>query len=284
MTHWFEYGVSPGLILMVFPNEEHFGVSQTNQYPVGDTLTVGLAQISPVWLNRRQTLSKMVDYVDRAANQDCSLVCIDAQGAIQPVHRKLMPTHEERLTWAQGDGHGLRVHSVGAFTLGGLNCWENWMPLARTALYGQGEDLHVAVWPGGVQNTSDITRFMAKEGRSFVISVSGLMSRDEVLPDLPHAEKMLAPGPHWWANGGSCIAGPDGHWIVEPVMEKEGLIVATLDHGRVREERQNFDAVGHYSRPDVLRLVLNRKRQGVLEIDPDNSGSEAEAVKPPRDA
>ncbi|NRA94452.1 MAG: carbon-nitrogen hydrolase family protein, partial [Psychroserpens sp.] len=77
-----------------------------------------------------------------------SLVYIDQEGKIQSVHRKLQPTYDERLTWSPGDGHGLRVHKLKDFTVGGLNCWENWMPLPRTALYGLGEDLHIAVWPG----------------------------------------------------------------------------------------------------------------------------------------
>jgi len=90
--------------------------------------------------------------MERAANRGghslyCSMVYIDGIGEIGSVHRKLMPTHEERLVWAIGDGHGLRTHKLGPFTLGGLNCWENWLPLARSALYAQGEDLHVAIWP-----------------------------------------------------------------------------------------------------------------------------------------
>jgi len=97
-----------------------------------------------------------------------SLVYIDAQGVVRSVHRKLMPTYEERLSWAPGDGHGLRTHALGAFTVGALNCWENWMPLARASLYAQGEDLHVAIWPGSVRNTEHITRFIARESRSYV--------------------------------------------------------------------------------------------------------------------
>ena len=105
----------------------------------------------------------------------CTMAYIDKNGEICSTHRKLMPTFEERLTWSPGDGHGLRVHELGAFTVGGLNCWENWMPLPRAALYGMGEDLHVAIWPGSEHNTFDLTKHMAKEGRSYVISVSGLM-------------------------------------------------------------------------------------------------------------
>jgi len=115
----------------------------------------------------------------------CSLVYINQQGEIKSVHRKLQPTYDERLTWAPGDGNGLQVHPLKQFTVGGLNCWENWMPLPRTALYGQGENLHIAVWPGSEHNTKDITRFIARESRSYVISVSSLMSKkDYSRPDV----------------------------------------------------------------------------------------------------
>ena len=313
-----------------------------------DELTVALAQISPVWLNREKTLEKIMDYVamagdkscrlvafgeallpgypfwieltdgarfdsplqkdlyahyldqaiqieagdiqplaslaadldiaivvgviERAANRGghslyCSLVYINADKGIVSVHRKLMPTHEERLAWAPGDGHGLRVHPLGAFTVGGLNCWENWMPLARSALYAQGEDLHVAIWPGNRRNTREITRFMAMESRSYVMSVSGLMRRQDMPQSTPHLDVIQADCPDWLANGGSCIAAPDGSWLLEPVTESEELLVATLDHRLVRAERQNFDPSGHYGRPDVTRLKVNRKRRATVKLE-----------------
>jgi len=312
-----------------------------------DALTIGLAQIAPIWLNREKTLEKIVRSVHEAADADCrlvafgeallpgypfwiertdgarfnspvqkeihahyleqavqveaghlgplceaakerqitvvsgiierpadrgghsvyaSLVYIDAKGVIQSIHRKLMPTYEERLTWSPGDGHGLRVHKLGAFTIGGLNCWENWMPLPRAALYGQGEDLHIAIWPGGVHNTHDITRFIAKESRSYVVSVSGLMRKSDFPADTPHLSTILENSADILANGGSCLAGPNGKWIIEPVVGEEKLIVATLDHKRVREERQNFDPAGHYSRPDVTQLTVNRERQSTVSF------------------
>jgi nitrilase len=312
-----------------------------------DQLTVGLAQIAPVWLNREQTLEKILEYVHDAAKAECnlvafsegllpgypfwierthgaefnspmqkeihahysanavqiesghldglcdlarqhhlavvlgcierpadrgghslyaSLVYIDPEGTIQSVHRKLMPTYEERLTWATGDGHGLRTHRLGSFTVGGLNCWENWMPLARAALYGQGEDLHVAAWPGGSHNTQGITRFIALESRSYVLSVSGFMRSKDFPADTPHRSAIVSNSTDILANGGSCISGPDGSWVVEPVLGEEQLILANLDHKRVREERQNFDPAGHYSRPDVLQLTINRQRQSTVNF------------------
>ncbi|WOJ95568.1 carbon-nitrogen hydrolase family protein [Congregibacter brevis] len=191
----------------------------------------------------------------------CSLVYIDRSGLIQSVHRKLMPTYEERLSWSIGDGHGLRVHSLESFTVGGLNCWENWMPMARSALYAQGENLHVAVWPGNTNNTIDVTRHLAKENRMYVLSVSGLMRREDIGPDVPHHDLIFGNAQDFPGDGGSCIAAPDGSWIVEPLGPEETVLTAVIDMQTVREERQNFDPSGHYSRPDVFELRVNRERQ-----------------------
>ena len=196
-----------------------------------------------------------------------SLVYINEKGSIESVHRKLQPTYDERLTWSPGDGNGLQVHPLKEFTVGGLNCWENWMPLPRAALYGLGENLHIAVWPGSDHNTKDITRFIARESRSFVISVSSLMAKSDFNAEVPHVEKILEESPEILANGGSCIASPNGEWLVAPVLYKEGLIIETLDFNRVLEERQNFDVVGHYSRPDVTKLQVNRERQSTVSYD-----------------
>ncbi|OIQ27325.1 MAG: carbon-nitrogen hydrolase [Bacteroidetes bacterium MedPE-SWsnd-G2] len=312
------------------------------------TLKIAMAQISPVWLNKGETLLKIKNYIEEAAENKCelvvfgeallpgypfwlalidgaswntkinkelhahyvrnsitiengdldhicllakkhkiaiylgvierpldrgghsiyaSLVYIDETGTIKSNHRKLQPTYDERLTWAPGDGNGLQVHNLKQFTVGGLNCWENWMPLPRAALYGLGENLHIAVWPGSDHNTKDITRFIARESRSFVVSVSCTMKVYDFPKDTPHFQEIINNAPEVLANGGSCIAGPDGEWIVEPVLNKEGLIIQTIDFNRVFEERQNFDAVGHYSRPDVTKLVVNRQRQSTVDFN-----------------
>jgi nitrilase len=193
----------------------------------------------------------------------CALVFIDAQGKLASIHRKLVPTYEERLVWSAGDGNGLRAHALGAFRAGGLNCWENWMPLSRAALYAQGEDLHVAVWPGSTRNTIDITKFIARESRSYVISVSGLMRREDIGAAPGWRDLVRSAAHEVLADGGSCLAGPDGEWIVPPMPATERLEVVMLDHRRVLEERHNFDLAGHYARPDVTRLEVNRERQSL---------------------
>lgn len=240
---------------------------------VRNSITIEKGELDTICdLAKQHNMAIYLGIMERAANRGghsiyASLVYINPQGEIKSVHRKLQPTYDERLTWAPGDGNGLQVHSLKEFTVGGLNCWENWMPLPRTALYGLGENLHIAVWPGSDHNTKDITRFIARESRSFVISVSALMSKNDFPKDTPYYNELVDKAPEHLTNGGSCIAGPDGEWIVEPVLHKEGLIIETIDYNRVLEERQNFDAVGHYSRPDITKLHVNRERQSTVSFD-----------------
>lgn len=221
---------------------------------------------------KRYKMATYLGLIERASDRGghslyCSLAYINKEGKVESVHRKLQPTYDERLTWSPGDGHGLRVHPLKNFRVGGLNCWENWMPLVRSSLYAQGENLHIAVWPGSDYNTKDITRFIARESRSFVVSVSSLMRKEDFPVGTPHLEKILKTAPEVLANGGSCVAGPNGEWILEPILDKEGLLIVDIDLNRVYEERQNFDPSGHYSRPDVTKLHVNRDRQSVVEFN-----------------
>jgi nitrilase len=240
---------------------------------VQNSITIEKGELDTICnLAKEHHISVYLGIIERAQNRGghsiyASLVYINQSGIIKSVHRKLQPTYDERLTWAPGDGHGLQVHPLKNFTVGGLNCWENWMPLPRTALYGQGENLHIAVWPGSDHNTKDITRFIARESRSFVISVSSLMHKSDFPTDTPHFDKIIKNAPETLVNGGSCIAGPDGEWILKPLINKEGLFYETLDFSRVLQERQNFDVAGHYSRPDVTKLHVNRDRQSTVVFE-----------------
>ena len=123
-----------------------------------------------------------------------------------------------------------------------------------------------SVWPER-HNTKDITRFIARDSRSYVVSVSSLMRKTDFPANTPYLEQLLAAAPEVLANGGSAIAGPDGEWVVPPICDKEGIFYHTLHLNNVYQERQNFDPVGHYSRPDVTQLTLNRSRQSTLNIN-----------------
>lgn len=245
---------------------------ELHAYYISQAVRISENELDPICkVCKKYKIAAVIGTIELAADRGnhsiyCSLVYIDKAGNIKTIHRKLMPTYEERLSWAPGDGHGLQTHRLGVFTLGALNCWENWMPLVRSSLYALGEDLHIAVWPGNVRNTELITRFIAQESRSFVISVSGVLRKKHIPDEIPHSKLIRENSPKIIANGGSCLSGPDGNWIIEPIANKEGLFVAEINHKKVREERQNFDPSGHYSRPDVTQLTVNRQRQSVITI------------------
>ncbi|MEV6102999.1 carbon-nitrogen hydrolase family protein [Nocardia sp. NPDC051981] len=191
----------------------------------------------------------------------CTLVAIDPARGVVSAHRKLMPTHEERMVWGIGDGHGLRTHDVAGFRVGGLSCWENWMPQARHALYADGETLHISTWPGSVRNTRDITRFVALEGRVYSLAAGAVLDYSDVPGDFPLRDMLISQGKPAGYDGGSAIAGPDGAWLVEPVIGAERLVIADIDPARVAQERQNCDPAGHYSRPDVFSVTVDRRRR-----------------------
>lgn len=187
----------------------------------------------------------------------CSLAAIHPTREVLSVHRKLMPTYHERMIWCQSDGHGLQVHEWQEFKVGGLNCYENWLPLARQTLYAQGEQLHLAAWPGRAELTRDITRFNAMEGRVYVVSVGGLLNAKDI-PDSFPLKPALAEVQDCHNSGGTMIVGPDGTIIAGPIEEDETIVYADLDVMKVKGERTHLDPSGHYGRPDVLSLKVNR--------------------------
>src|SRR6056297_668574 len=199
---------------------------------------------------RRGAIGVVLGILERPAARGesvyASAVSIGADGSIRAVQRKLMPTWEERLVWAIGDGHGLRTWRLGPFTVGALNCWENWMPLARASLQAQGEDLHIAIWPGSARNTAEVTRFMALEGRSFVLSVSGLMREGDLPDDLPCIDALRQASDPLVIDPGHEQTFFIVHRLDQPTavgtgQAEEGLFGAGTVHGRVRRARHNFD-------------------------------------------
>ncbi len=188
-----------------------------------------------------------------------SLVAIDPDQGVVNVHRKLKPTFHERLLWADGDAHGLQVQNVNGFNVGGLNCYENWQPLARQALYEQGAQLHIATWPGDLDVTNHITQFIAMEGRIYVASVSGLLRASDIPNSFP-LRKYVTEGRDVIMDGGSMIAAPGGELIVPPVVGEERILYADISMDAVIGSHMKLDPAGHYSRRDLLSLTHNKQR------------------------
>ncbi len=198
-----------------------------------------------------------------------SILYIDPQRGEYQVHRKLMPTYTERMVWGRGDGSGLVALDTPFGALGGLICWEHWMPLARAAMHARGETLHVAQWPWVKEMHQVACRHYAFEGTCFVIAAGGIVSRGELLAGVASSgagtgalellQSMPGDDDEWLLRGGSAVIGPDGGYIVEPLYDEAGMIVADLDPGAVAEARLALDTDGHYSRPDIFSLSVDSR-------------------------
>jgi predicted amidohydrolase len=187
-----------------------------------------------------------------------SLLTFSPDGRLANHHPKLVPTFTERLVWGSGDGRGLKSVDVGQVRVGGLICWEHWMPLARMAMHQAGEHIHVAVWPTVNEVAQLASRHYAFEGRCFVMAVGLMMPASDVPHQLSHnvTDK-------WVERGGSCIVAPDSTYIVEPVFDRDELLVEDLDLAMIDRESMNLDVTGHYSRPDVFRFSHSEINQCV---------------------
>jgi nitrilase len=196
-----------------------------------------------------------------------TVVIIGEDGSILNHHRKLMPTNPERMIWGFGDGSGLHVIDTPVGRLGTLICWENYMPLARYALYSQGVEVYIAPtydsgdgWIGSLQH-------IAREGRCWVIGSGVALAYDDLPADFPEKE-MLYPATEAWINpGDSVVVAPGGDIIAGPVREEKGLLYADIDPGRVVTATRALDVAGHYARPDVFTLSVNTRRQTSIKFE-----------------
>jgi nitrilase len=194
---------------------------------------------------------------------------ISPRGELLGVHRKLMPTHAERMVWGQGDGSGLHVLPTPFGRVGGLICWEHWMPLTRFAMHAKGEQIHVAAWPDLPEAHHLATRHYAFEGRCFVICAGVYFTAADLPGDFEldgalRAGLRIEDGQDVIRDGGSGVIGPDGEWVVGPVHEDEPIVVAEIDLDRIAEEQQAFDAAGHYHRPDVFQLTVDERPRAAV--------------------
>lgn len=189
-----------------------------------------------------------------------ALLTFGPDGGLLNHHRKLVPTYTERMVWGPGDAQGLEAVETPAGRVGGLICWEHWMPLARQAMHESGEDIHVAVWPTVHEMHQVASRQYAFEGRCFVLAAGSLMRAAGLPAELePHADRITSAD-QFVLRGGSAIIGPDGAYVAGPVYDASCTLHAELDLGRVRQESMSLDVAGHYHRPDCLELVVTRRR------------------------
>ena len=183
-----------------------------------------------------------------------SLLTFDSDGGLVNHHRKLIPTYTERLLWGQGDGSGLKAVDTSVGRVGGLICWEHWMPLARQVLHNSGEQIHVAVWPTVHEMHQIASRHYAFEGRCFVLAAGLLMKVRDLPTQLPAVSDLSDKPEQLLLRGGSAIIGPDGSYIAEPVFDEERILVADVDLDSIDKEQMTLDVSGHYQRSDLFDL------------------------------
>lgn len=194
-----------------------------------------------------------------------SLVAIGPDGTVLNRHRKLVPTNPERMVWGQGDASGLRVLDTEVGRLGGLICWESYMPLARYALYAQGVEVYVApTWDSG-ETWLATMRHIAAEGRCWVLGAGCALHTDDLPTSLPGRE-LLWPEPGWLNPGDSVVVAPGGQLVTAPLHEQHGIVFADLDPQRGADDRRTLDAAGHYGRPDVFEVRVDRRRRVPAEF------------------
>ena len=187
-----------------------------------------------------------------------TLVFIDSDGTLVNRHRKLIPTNPERMVWGRGDGSGLRVVELAGMRVGGLVCWENYMPLARYALYAQGVELYLApTWDSG-DGWQATLRHIAREAGCWVVGCAIAMQGADVPDDVPSRDQLFPQPDEWLCPGGSVVVAPFGAPVAGPLDRQRGILYADCDPARVAHARRSLDVVGHYARPDLFRLEITR--------------------------
>jgi nitrilase len=189
-----------------------------------------------------------------------TLLFFDSQGQLTNHHRKLMPTYSERMVWGQGDASGMRSTKVHSVNVGGLICWEHWMPLARQHMHNSCEQIHIAVWPTVHEMHQVASRHYAFEGRCFVLAAGQIMRASELPVRLPRPEHLSSDT--LIERGGSAIIAPDGRYLAGPVFDQEIILRASLDLAEIDRECMTLDVTGHYSRPDVFQFSVMQDKRG----------------------
>ncbi len=189
----------------------------------------------------------------------CTLLYFSPAGQLVHRHRKLKPTAAERIIWGEGDGSDLNVLDTSLGKVGGLICWENYMPLARMALYQQGIEIYLAPTADCRGTWQSTLEHIACEGRCFVLGCNQYLTRDHYPDDLK--SQLSNTHPSLPSSGGSCIISPLGKHLAGPLYDQEGIITAEIDHREIIKAKMDFDPVGHYARPDVFELKVKENKK-----------------------
>jgi nitrilase len=195
-----------------------------------------------------------------------TLITIGADGTILNRHRKLVPTNPERMVWGQGDASGLRVIDTAFGRLGGLICWENYMPLARYSLYADGVQVYIAsTWDSGDGWLASM-RHIASEGRCWVISSGCALAASDIPEDFPSREKVFDGSEGWLNPGDSVVVAPTGQIVAGPLHQEYGILYADIDATQASNEHRTLDVAGHYGRPDIFTLTVDRSPQQPIHL------------------
>ncbi|MEP6751425.1 MAG: carbon-nitrogen hydrolase family protein [Candidatus Dormiibacterota bacterium] len=195
-----------------------------------------------------------------------SAVLIGPDGEILNRHRKLVPTNPERMVWGEGDATGLRVSDTPSGRVGGLICWENYMPLARFAIFAQGCEIYIApTWDEGGTWLSTM-RHIALEGRCWVLGNGSSMRGKDIPTDFPDRKRLFPDLEAWFNPGGSVIVDPSGNVVAGPLREKHGILYADCDPARAAAAKRTLDVAGHYGRPDIFHLEVNREARAPVDF------------------
>ena len=196
----------------------------------------------------------------------CTLLYFGPDGTLLGTHRKLKPTAAERLIWGEGDGSTMPVIDAPFGRVGGLICWENYMPLARMAMYGKGVELYLAPTADARDRWQSTLQHIALEGRCFVLGCNQHVTKAHYPHDL-EIEDELDSWPDPMCRGGSVIYSPAGDCLAGPLYDQEGILTAELDLGDIGRGKFDFDVVGHYARPDVFRFTVDERPQAPVRYD-----------------
>lgn len=221
---------------------------------------------------RQNNVFLSVGIIEKATTSENTLFCsqlyINKDGSLAGIHRKLKPTGSERLIWGEGDGSTLTVVNTAFGKVGGLICWENYMPLARMAIYGKGVQIYLAPTADSRDNWQATLKHIACEGRCFVLGCNQFVTKSMYPEDLPMI-KELESMDDVMCRGGSTIISPMGEVLAGPLFDKAGILHATLNMEEIIKAKIDFDVTGHYARPDIFQLNVNETHRNSVKYHQD---------------